>query len=166
MVIFLLALTKSKQETMINGLFETHIEVSNMEEAIAFYSHTLNLELAHIDHPRRIAFLWLTPAKKAMLGLWEKPSPIQKRHFAFHCDLEFIRDNAVSWLEKNDLKPYNFLNNGCTDPMVFAWMPAIAIYFDDPDGNSLEFISMLEGQGQPELGVLSYADWQKITKTI
>ncbi|MNT98461.1 hypothetical protein D3C72_2410490 [compost metagenome] len=50
--------------------------------------------------------------------------------------------------------------------MVFAWMPTIAIYFDDPDGNSLEFISMLEGQGQPELGVLSYGDWQKITKTI
>jgi len=50
--------------------------------------------------------------------------------------------------------------------MVFAWMPAIAIYFDDPDGNSLEFISMLEGQGLPELGVINYVDWLKITETI
>ncbi|KKX50456.1 hypothetical protein [Sphingobacterium sp. IITKGP-BTPF85] len=40
-------------------------------------------------------------------------------------------------------------------------MPALAIYFDDPDGNSLEFISMLDGKGQPEQGVLSYADWLK-----
>lgn len=149
---------------MIKGLFETHIEVSNLENAITFYSKKMNLELAYIDQPRRIAFLWLTADKKAMLGLWEKVAPIQKRHFAFQCDLEFVRDNAVSWLEKNDLKPYNFLKDDSTEPMVFAWMPALAIYFDDPDGNSLEFISMLEGKGQPEQGVLSYADWLKVVE--
>lgn len=149
---------------MIKGLFETHIEVSNLENAITFYSKKINLELAFIDHPRRIAFLWLTADKNAMLGLWEKNSSIQKRHFAFQCDLEFVRDEAVSWLEKNDLKPYNFLKDDSTEPMVFAWMPALAIYFDDPDGNSLEFISMLEGKGQPEHGVLRYADWLKVVE--
>lgn len=40
--------------------------------------------------------------------------------------------------------------------MVFSWMPALAIYFDDRDGNQLEFISMLEGDSQPELGVIAY----------
>ncbi|MCS3554477.1 MULTISPECIES: VOC family protein [unclassified Sphingobacterium] len=149
---------------MIKGLFETHIEVSNLENAITFYSKKMNLELAYIDQPRRIAFLWLTAEKKAMLGLWEKGAPIQKRHFAFQCDVEFVRDNAVSWLKKNDLKPYNFLKDDSKKPMVFAWMPALAIYFDDPDGNSLEFISMLDGKGQPEQGVLSYADWLKVVE--
>ncbi|KKX50455.1 hypothetical protein L950_0210120 [Sphingobacterium sp. IITKGP-BTPF85] len=42
---------------MIKGLFETHIEVSNLENAITFYSKKMNLELAYIDQPRRIAFL-------------------------------------------------------------------------------------------------------------
>jgi len=56
------------------------------------------------------------------------------------------------------------LKNGLDEPMVFAWMPAVSIYFNDPDGNSLEFISMLDGEGKPELGVLSYADWLAQTK--
>ncbi len=43
--------------------------------------------------------------------------------------------------------------------MVFAWMPAIAIYFNDPDGHQLEFIAILAGKGQPALGVISYDEW-------
>jgi len=46
--------------------------------------------------------------------------------------------------------------------MVFAWMPSIAIYFDDPDGNVLEFIAILEGKGRPELGIISYEHWQQL----
>lgn len=43
--------------------------------------------------------------------------------------------------------------------MVFAWMPALAIYFKDPDGHDLEFIAILEGEGKPELGVINYEKW-------
>ena len=53
----------------------------------------------------------------------------------------------------------NFLNDGIERPMVFAWMPAVAIYFEDPDGHSLEFIGMLSGESRPEDGVVSYEDW-------
>ena len=45
--------------------------------------------------------------------------------------------------------------------MVFSWIPAISIYFDDPDGHSLEFIGLLKGKPQPELGVISYEAWLK-----
>jgi len=62
------------------------------------------------------------------------------------------------------LKPYNFLKNGTSEPMVFAWMPALALYFDDADGNQLEFIHVLDGEGQPEHGLISYADWLKLKK--
>jgi lactoylglutathione lyase len=40
-------------------------------------------------------------------------------------------------------------------------MPAIAIYFDDPDGNVLEFIAVLPGEAKPELGIVSYKEWQE-----
>ena len=45
--------------------------------------------------------------------------------------------------------------------MVFANIPALAIYFSDPDGHYLEFIGKLPGKYRPEKGslVLSYADW-------
>ena len=45
--------------------------------------------------------------------------------------------------------------------MVFSWIPAISIYFDDPDGHSLEFIGLLKGKPHPELGVISYEAWLK-----
>ena len=44
--------------------------------------------------------------------------------------------------------------------MVFAWAPAISIYFDDPDGHLLEFIGTLNGKHKPENGIVSYEQWK------
>jgi hypothetical protein len=52
-------------------------------------------------------------------------------------------------------------DDGIKRPMVFGWMPAIAIYFHDPDGHSLEFIAMLP---QPALGVGTWDEWQRLHK--
>ncbi|WP_100077415.1 VOC family protein [Chryseobacterium camelliae] len=147
---------------MIEGLYETHIQVKNLEKAVQFYTQVLGLPLAHYDETRPIAFLWIGEHKKAMLGLWEQPENVQKRHFAFSCSKDFILHTANTFLENNGLQAYNFLKNGTHAPMVFAWMPALALYFDDPDGNQLEFIHVLEGEGKPELGVISYEEWIKV----
>lgn len=144
---------------MIKGLYETHVQVSNLENAIEFYTKVLGLEFAHKDETRAIAFLWIGKNKESMLGLWEQKENLQTRHFAFTADKEDILNYSVEFLKNKNLKPYNFLKDGSFQPMVFAWMPALAIYFNDPDGNQLEFISVLEGDGKPELGVLSYEDW-------
>jgi catechol-2,3-dioxygenase len=144
---------------MIKGLYETHIQVINLENAIQFYTEVLGLEFAHEEESRRIAFLWIGKNKESMLGLWEQKENLQTRHFAFSSDKEDILNYSVEFLKNKNLKPYNFLKNGIDKPMVFAWMPALAIYFNDPDGNQLEFISILEGNGKPELGVLSYEEW-------
>lgn len=147
---------------MIEGLFETHIEVSSLEKAMKFYEGVFGLELGHIDKERRIAFYWLTKRGQAMLGLWETPI-VNKRHFAFHSSKEWILNSAVSFLKNKNLYPYNFLKDGQERPMVFCWMPAIAVYFNDPDGNVLEFISMLPGNPKPELGVVSYEEWLSLS---
>ena len=98
-----------------------------------------------------------------MLGLWEKSKgEIDKRHFAFRCDAEDVLNKSIDFLKERNLKPYNFLNDGTERPMVFCWMPAVAIYFNDPDGNQLEFISILDGKARPELGVISYEEWLKL----
>ena len=146
---------------MIKGLYETHLFVENLETSIDFYKNVLQLKLCHFEEERRVAFFWIGKPKEAMLGLWEKPkSEIEKRHFAFRCDKEFILNQSTDFLNEHGLKPYNFLNNGTDMPMVFAWMPAIAIYFSDPDGHYLEFIAILDGEAKPELGIVSYEEWK------
>jgi len=42
---------------------------------------------------------------------------------------------------------------------VLAWMPAVSVYFHDPDGNLLELLSMLPDVPRPELGVVSWSRW-------
>ncbi|WP_316846151.1 VOC family protein [Pedobacter psychrodurus] len=148
---------------MIKGLFETHIYVEDLARSIDFYSNILSLTQCHYDAERKIAFFWIGKPKEAMLGIWEKPkAEIDVRHFAFSCDVEDVLNKSVNFLESKNLKPYNFLNNGNQEPMVFAWMPALAIYFNDPDGHALEFIAILDGEAKPELGVISYDDWSSL----
>ena len=145
---------------MIKGLFETHLFVEDLNRSIEFYRDVLGLQQCYYEEARKASFFWIGKPKEAMLGLWEKPKEqVKPRHFAFRCDTEDILNTSVDYLKKHDLKPYNFLKDGNEQPMVFAWMPALAIYFKDPDGNDLEFISILDGEAKPELGVITYDEW-------
>ena len=145
---------------MIKGLYETHLFVESLDNSVNFYKNTLGLQQCYYEEERRAAFFWIGKPKQAMLGLWEKPKEeIDTRHFAFNCDVEDVLNNSVNFLKERNLKPYNFLKDGTEGPMVFAWMPAISIYFNDPDGHILEFIAILEGEGKPEHGVVPYEEW-------
>lgn len=145
---------------MIKGLFETHVFVEDLERSTDFYENVLGLIKCGYNDERRVAFFWIGEPKAAMLGLWEKPkAEIDIRHFAFRCEVDDLLNKSVAFLKSQSLQPYNFLKDGSEQPMVFAWMPALAIYFKDPDGHDLEFIAILEGEGKPELGVISYEEW-------
>lgn len=150
---------------MIKGLFETHLYVENLERSIEFYGNTLELKQCYYEEDRRAAFFWVGNEKKSMLGLWEKPKEeIDIRHFAFECEPNWVLNNSVEYLKERNLKCRNFLKDGTERPMVFAWTPAISIYFDDPDGHSLEFIGILPGKSKPEKEkmVVSYDEWLMI----
>jgi catechol 2,3-dioxygenase-like lactoylglutathione lyase family enzyme len=150
---------------MIKGLFETHLFVEDLKRSTDFYTNTLGLKQCHYEEERRAAFFWIGKDKQAMLGLWEKPKDeIDIRHFAFESDPGWILNNAIAYLKKRNLKFWNFLQDDTEQPTVFAWIPAIAIYFEDPDGHILEFIGMLDGQAKPEYKqqVVSYKDWLQI----
>ncbi len=148
---------------MIKGLYETHIFVESLERSIDFYQNTLGLELDEYIDIRKVAFFWLGPRGSAMLGVWEKPKEeIEKRHFAFRCDADDILNRSVEYLKERDLDCYNFLKDGTKRPMVFSWIPAVSIYFADPDGHYLEFIATLPGKPRPDLGVVSYEEWKNL----
>ncbi|MFY0603510.1 MAG: VOC family protein [Flavobacteriaceae bacterium] len=150
---------------MIKGLYETHLFVENLEHSIEFYSKTLGLKQCRYGAERRTAFFWIGKDKQFMLGLWEKPKEeIDIRHFAFECDPEWILNESVNYLTSRNIKYWNFLNDDTKGPMVFVWMPAVSIYFNDPDGHVLEFIGVLEGETKPdkEKRVVTYKEWLKI----
>ncbi|RZL62695.1 MAG: VOC family protein [Pedobacter sp.] len=145
---------------MITGLFETHLYVEDLEKSVDFYKNVLGLKQCGYNAKRKIAFFWIGKPKEAMLGLWEKPkAEIDIRHFAFRSDLDDVLNKSVDFLKSKNLKPYNFLKDDSDKPMVFAWMPALAIYFNDPDGHILEFIAIIDGEARPELGVIPYEEW-------
>jgi lactoylglutathione lyase len=42
---------------------------------------------------------------------------------------------------------------------VIGWMPAAAVYFEDPDGHLLEYLAMLDEAPRPEAGVVGWSEW-------
>lgn len=147
---------------MIKGLFETHLNVSDLARSVEFYRDVLELEFAYEQPERLVAFFWIGGHNQAMLGLWQKPvDDIQRQHFAFTVSLDDMR-HAKQYLLDKGLSPRNFLNDGTQDPMVFGWMPAVALYFQDPDGHSLEFIAPLDGEARPDLGIVAWDEWERV----
>jgi lactoylglutathione lyase len=113
---------------MILGLFETHINVMDLDRACRFYGEKLGLELGLLDQERRVAFYWVGPRGEAMLGLWEQPgTQIQPQHFAFRASIDDLLARAIPYLKERDLPSHNFFDDGTERPMVFGWMPALAI---------------------------------------
>ena len=95
-----------------------------------------------------------------MLGLWEVGTAPQRLslHLAFRTDLDdLLRAPAV--LQAAGVTPRDFSGNPTEEPVVLAWMPAASLYFHDPDGNLLEFLSMLPDAPEPELGVVDWSRW-------
>lgn len=72
-----------------------------------------------------------------------KDKPIIKNHFAFGVDLKDLLQ-AENWLNERGIMPRGDYGKEPLEPYVLAWMPAASIYFNDPDGNSLELIALLK----------------------
>lgn len=150
----------------ITGLFETHLTVADLGRSVGFYRDVLGLPLAHTVPERRVAFFWVGAPGNAMLGLWEAPGPLGLRlHLAFQMPVADILQ-AVDGLRTANITPRDFGSAPCETPCVIGWMPAIALFFTDPDGHSLEFLSMLPGPPRPELGVVSWPEWQEQTAAV
>ena len=90
-----------------------------------------------------------------MLGLWEVGTGPQRMslHLAFRMDLESLLQ-APAQLQAAGVTPRDFSGDPTNEPVVLAWMPAASLYFHDPDGNQLEFLSMLPDAPEPLLGVV------------
>ena len=144
----------------VDGLFEAHLTVADMKRSINFYRDVVGLELAYEVRERGAAFFWCGEAGKSMLGLWSLSSmPMGlSLHVAFAVSLEALL-SAPAALDELGVQPLSFFGTAADEPSVLGWMPAAAIYFRDPDGHQLEFLTMLDQPPRPGLGIVSWSEW-------
>ena len=149
----------------IMGLYESHLTVSNLDRSIEFYRETVGLELAHTIPDRHVAFFWVGGRERSMLGLWSIHSaPISTRlHLAFQVALDQVV-RSPDYLRSKGVTPRGFGGRAEIDePTVFPWMPAASVYFDDPDGHSLEYIAILPGAPRRDIPAATpWSEWQRL----
>lgn len=161
----------SSEVTSVQRLFETHISIRNLERSVAFYRDVVGLEVGIAQSQSSIgmggALLWVGGRGRSMMGIFSLgatwPLIILQHHVAFQAKPEDVL-NAPQELRLAGLTPLGAQREAIDEPIVFAWMPAASVFFDDPDGNLLEYISMLPDPPRPELGLLSWSEWQKLHK--
>jgi len=148
-------------------LYETHLPVADTIAAQRFYTDIVSLAFAYRDPTRDIVFLWADAKKKAMIGLWGpktaygRQNEVQQNcHVAFAVSLNelFAR---IEKLRANNIETLGFGGDKTDEPTVIGWMPSAQIYFRDPDGHMLEFISILPDPPNPKFNG-SYSEWKKL----
>lgn len=149
-------------------LYETHLPVANTEIAKDFYTTVVGLAFAYRDPTRDIIFLWAASKEQGMIGLWgpgtaygPKNGIMRKCHLAFALPFDQL-PAAITKLNECGIETLGFGGHRTGEPTVIGWMPSAQIYFRDPDGHMLEFISILPDMPDPEF-VGAYSDWKKLT---
>lgn len=151
---------------MIKGLYEAHLPVRDLNRSIEFYEG-LGLELDHKVEDS-LAFLWIEK-DKSWLGLWETEKVEVEyhpslRHIAFEVSLSGLKD-SVAWLMNKGYEPREAFGFEPIEPFVMPHKEYAhaKIHFNDPDGNSLEFICKMDNpKGIMKRMYLS--EWERLMK--
>ena len=147
----------------ILDLFEVHLPGSDLDRAIAFYRDRLRLPLAHTIRERQAAFFWVPSRGRGMLGVWGAGAGPQHMtlHVAFRTSVADVV-GAPETLAREGITPLGFDGRTATEAIVLAWMPAVSIFFHDPDGHLLEYLAMLRDAPRPDLGVVPWSAWHEL----
>lgn len=149
----------------IEGLFEAHITVRDLQRSIAFYRDVVGLELGFVQPERSAAFFWVGGRGRSMMGVFtlgSYPLRVFQHQLAFQVSFETIL-GAPQRLRSAGIAPLGANGEPVNEPIVFAWMPAASVFFDDPDRNLLEYICMLADPPWPELAAtVSWSEWQRV----
>lgn len=147
---------------MIKGLYEAHLPVSNLEASIEFYQK-LGLKFAWRDEDT--AFFWIVEGR-SWIGLWEgkeveTPYHPSLRHIAFEVTYEDLKQ-SLSWLNSIQIEAVPFGSRSTVEPFVRPNQGNASVYFNDPDGNSLELMCYVEVPEKLKTVTtkLSFEEWE------
>jgi catechol 2,3-dioxygenase-like lactoylglutathione lyase family enzyme len=125
---------------MIKGLYEAHLPVENLQRSIAFYEKLGLRRWFSVDD---VAAFWILE-RVSWLGLWvhehaQLEYHASTRHVAFQVDYEDLK-RAREWLLRRGIEPVADGGFEPIEPYVRPRLGIATLYFEDPDGNKLEFI--------------------------
>ena len=80
------------------------------------------------------------------------------RHIAFQVSLHDL-ENAIHWLNQKGISARKDFGMEPIEPIVFPELAHAAVYFNDPDGNSLELIAQLP-VGLPTEEKVYLSEWK------
>lgn len=149
---------------MIKGLYEAHLPVKNLQISIEYYQK-LGLKLAWRDEDT--AFFWIDEGK-SWLGLWEgneyetsyHPS---LRHIAFRVSYGDLKE-SLKWLDAIQVEAVPFGSRKTIEPFIRPHQGNASVYFNDPDGNSLELMCHVEVPNELKhiTEKLFFVDWEEL----
>src|SRR5207245_10602996 len=105
--------------------------------------------------------------KRSMLGLWGTTTAWGKSrrcHFAVALTLSCLLA-AGSRLGSLGVVTRDFSGKITTEPSVIGWMRSAQIYFSDPDGHTVEYITLLDEAPECEF-VDSLSAWKARQKIV
>jgi catechol 2,3-dioxygenase-like lactoylglutathione lyase family enzyme len=142
---------------MIKGLYEVHLQVSDLARAIAFYQK-LGLQLALREGDT--AFMWIVP-RQSWIGLWQAEIPqIATKHLAFQIGYAEMK-RAFAWLQQLGIKAVRHKTFEPIEPVVRPMQANCSVYFNDPDDNLLELICNLP-EAPRDLPMMYLSEWEKL----
>ncbi len=151
-------------ENLIKGLYESHLPVKHLSTSINFYEK-LGLKLAWRND--KIAFFWIEEGR-SWLGLWEgkeyqAPYHPSLRHIAFEVSYDDLKA-SLKWLDSIQIDAVPFGSSNSIEPFVRPYQNNASVYFQDPDGNSLELMCYVEVPDflQHMTDKLSFEEWEKL----
>lgn len=149
------------------GVYEVHLPVTDLGKSVDFYAK-LGFELGFGSRGDSSVLLVCPDATAGpMIGLFTVDA-VEHRHPAeFHTAFRVAGREAermVPWLRKRGIEPQHpstAPRDGPMDePIVHGWMPAAAVFFEDPDGHLLELIAELDGEPQPAFNYRPLSEWR------
>jgi lactoylglutathione lyase len=145
----------------VAGLFETHLTVADVARSVAFYRDVVGLPVALELPERGAAFHWIGAPGRARLGLWSLGSAPMglSLHLALSVELDDLL-RAPARLEALGVAPLSFFGEPTAEPSVIGWIPAAALYFRDPDGHLLEYLTMLDTPPEADAGIVTWTQWR------
>ena len=138
--------------------------VKDLKVSVSFYEK-LGLKLAWRDS--NTAFFWIEEGI-SWLGLWEgreveTPYHPSLRHIAFRVAYEDMK-KSLAWMDSIGVEPSTFGSRTSVEPFVRPNQGNASVYFDDPDGNSLELMCFVDVPEQLRsiTDKLSLEEWERL----
>lgn len=153
-----------------HGLYEVHLPVTDLQRSIDFYTSKLDFKLG-----------WGTPGGSSalliyddedtrwMLGLFRVDTLVHHSPAEYHISFrvaEAQADTMVTWLRARGIEPFHPphapIKGAVDEPIVHGWMPAAAVFFQDPDGHILELIADLSDAPRPDFLYRPLSEWRAL----